>query len=379
MKKIDAFITVAIFLVLIQTFLEEFALLAGWPLAWRNGLIVSGFLFDLFFTLEFLFRFYSALSQRRGKEYLLQGRGWIDFLAAIPLLLLDSGPRFYALSFGGGLLASGVGSLNVLKAVKAVRLARILRFLRVLKLFRNIKYVDSPMAQRHLARISTLAVSCLVFSALAVSAFSSFFSLPDAALISERQQRAAVEAFTRPPSGAVSLDLSSFASTHSDLLLVKQGEESLYSRHSNEYYHRYFGSEDYRIFETEGLRFFFDLRDVQASGARERLRLFILIIVLLGGILFLYGPHFALSISDPVHVMRRGFQEDDYNLAVKLDSRYAGDDLFCLASVYNDLFLPMKARERFSEQKNSSVLQMTEPGDFSELFEGMDLGEGEEK
>ncbi len=95
-------------------------------------------------------------------SYLLKQRGWIDFLASIPLLLLNSFPHALALLAGAGLL-SGLGSfLNTLKVIKAIRIARILRLLRVIKLFRGIRYARSPMAQRHLSTITTIAVSILV-------------------------------------------------------------------------------------------------------------------------------------------------------------------------------------------------------------------------
>ena len=43
----------AIVLVLVQTFLEDFATLIGWSWNLRRALIFTGFAFDVFFTIEF--------------------------------------------------------------------------------------------------------------------------------------------------------------------------------------------------------------------------------------------------------------------------------------------------------------------------------------
>ena len=153
-KFVENTVIVAILLVLVQTFLEDLAATAGWPWPVRRVLIYTGFCFDVFFTVEFLARFYVALWHRRAGEYVFHERGWIDFAASIPLLMLSSGPQVAALVLGQSAVVGAAGILNVLKVVKAVRIARVLRLLRVLKIFRQIKYADSRMAQRHIAAIT---------------------------------------------------------------------------------------------------------------------------------------------------------------------------------------------------------------------------------
>lgn len=66
----------------------------------RSGIIWIGLGFDVFFTMEFLTRFYLALSNGRGSQYFFRERGWVDFLASIPLLLLNSLPHVLALLAG---------------------------------------------------------------------------------------------------------------------------------------------------------------------------------------------------------------------------------------------------------------------------------------
>ena len=81
---LESIVIGAIVLVLIQTFLEDFSVLAGWTWTVRRFLVVTGFAFDLFFTIEFLSRLYTAVFNGRGMTYFAKERGWIDFAASIP-------------------------------------------------------------------------------------------------------------------------------------------------------------------------------------------------------------------------------------------------------------------------------------------------------
>lgn len=89
---LENIVVVAILLVLVQTFLEDYAVIAGWSWDIRRVLLFTGFGFDLFFTVEFLTRLYVSFVNRRAGRYFWHERGWIDLLASIPLLLLNSGP-----------------------------------------------------------------------------------------------------------------------------------------------------------------------------------------------------------------------------------------------------------------------------------------------
>ena len=156
---LEGVVIAAILLVLAQTFLEDFSTLAGWSVRIRDRILLAGFFFDLFFTVEFLVRLYFAIMDRRVGPYLGRGRGWVDFLASVPLLMFHSGPYAAAFLFGGAAVGGIAGVLNLLKVIKAIRIARILRLLRIIKLFRRIKNVSSPMAQRHLAGVTTIGVT----------------------------------------------------------------------------------------------------------------------------------------------------------------------------------------------------------------------------
>ena len=68
---LESVVIAAIFLVLAQTFLEDFAVLIGWTWSTRMILVYAGFFFDLFFTVEFLSRLYAAVYSGRAADTFL--------------------------------------------------------------------------------------------------------------------------------------------------------------------------------------------------------------------------------------------------------------------------------------------------------------------
>ncbi|WP_455382944.1 ion transporter [Salinispira pacifica] len=363
----EGLVVVAILLVLVQTFFEDYAVVAGWKWSVRRTLIFTGFAFDLFFTIEFLTRLYFALLHRRAAHYFLYERGWIDFLASIPLLLLNSGPTVLALVTGASLTAGLGGFMNVLKVVKAIRIARILRLLRILKLLRRVKNVDSVMAQRHVGKVSTIGVSVFVFVIFGFSILSAFVDIPT---LQDQFQQAppritkfiSDQNLADPGSSAM---LRAYADTERSILMVKSGGQTRYSRFGDEYYANYFGPSDYGYLKSGGVEVFFDLRALNAQQSLNNLIYFSAIVILVFMLLFYYGPHFALTVSDPVHVMRRGLSEGAYNLEVRVPDRYQEDDVFRLARLYNEQYLPLKDRTSGSGEAGVQGLKMD---DFKDLF-----------
>ncbi len=364
----EGLVIAAILLVLVQTFLEDFAVVSGWKWSIRRTLVFTGFGFDLFFTIEFLTRFYFALLNRRATRYFLHERGWVDFLASIPLLLLNSGPAVLALLTGTTLLGGFGSFMNVLKVVKAIRIARILRLLRILKLLRRVKNVDSVMAQRHVGKVATVGVSVFIFVVMAGSLLSSLISIPG---IQDQFQQSPPKVVSfiqkeKLADPAEAARLSSYADTEQSLLIVKSDGTTRYSRFGNQYYVSYFGPNDYGYIKSAGLELFFDLRVLNAQQSYSNLVYFAAIVLLVLMMLFYYGPHFALTISDPIHVMRRGFSEAAYNLAVRIPEAYAGDDLFKLARKYNEQYLPLK--DRMGGDRGAGVLDL-KVDNINELFD----------
>ncbi len=345
-EALETVVVIAILLVLVHTFLDDFSILSGWTVRARSLLIWTGLAFDIFFTIEFLVRMYLALAAREGTEYFFRQRGWVDFLASIPLLLLNSLPHALALLAGAGLV-SGLGSfLNVLKVIKAIRIARILRLLRIVKLFRSIRYARSPMAQGHVSTITTIAVSILVLWTLGASVLEVGGVIPglDKPFLDGQAQRAAQVA--RGGAGAgLAARAAAIGEMDSTILVVRvQGGAVVYSRYPSSYYAARLLPGDYGYYAANGVEVFTDERPVAVSSSREALVFLVAVVLIVLAFLFIYAPRFAMQVSDPIHVMRRGMSEPDYNLEVRIPRGKDHDDVFELAALYNSVYLPLKDR-----------------------------------
>ena len=365
---LETVVVIAILLVLVHTFLDDYAILADWSVGARAFLIWAGLAFDIFFTIEFFVRLYLALMAGEGATYFLRQRGWIDFLASIPLLLLNSLPHALALLAGAGLL-SGMGSfLNVLKVIKAVRIARILRLLRVVKLFRGIRYARSPMAQAHVSTITTIAVSILVLWTLVASALEAGGVIPgvEGPFQAGQARRAAVISAGGPDAPGLALRAAAVAAMDPTVLVVRpRGGAVVWSRYSSDYYAAKFLPGDYGYYVNQGVEVFTDERPQGMSTAREGLVFFVAVVLIVLAFLFAYAPRFAMQVSDPIHVMKRGMAESDYNLEVLIPNGRETDDIFELAALYNTVYLPLKDRAGGADAPAGSALKIDDLQDLA--------------
>ncbi len=363
----EGVITVAILLVIVQTFLDDFSVVVKWGEDHRRVLLFTGFCFDFFFTVEFLVRLYNAILRRRVAFYIVHEKGWIDFLASIPLLMFSSGPPILAYLLREAAFLQVGGILNMLKLVKAIRIARILRLLRIVKLFKNIKYADSPMAQRHIAKIITISITTIVLSMFAYSIIDQRVETigADAAVI-ERQHQFVSSLNAGDPKAV----LNSIDPAREDLLLVKKNGEVLYSRYAKDYIKTQFKPGDFILHREGEVEVFFDRRAVNLVVERNQswqsLFFFVVVLLLVFTYLIVYSPHFAITVTDPIHVMRRGLEENDYNLEVRVPAIYRGDDIFRMAELYNDEYLPLKDRNRESVEAAGPELKLD---DIREILE----------
>jgi hypothetical protein len=364
---LESLVVAAILLALVQTFLEDFSVLARWSQPLRRRVLLTGFFFDLFFTIEFLVRLFYAITDRRVGRYLGRERGWIDFLASVPLLMFNSGPVALAAVTGQALVFGMGGTLNLLKVIKAIRIARILRLLRIIKIFRRIKNVSSPMAQRHVAAITAISVTVVVFSLLFFTLVAGNLRIdgPDTAL-AEREQRVAshleILAANRP---SFVQALSTLAETDASLLVVRYEGAAVYCLFDDPYYGRAFGPGDYSYLQRGSLELFFDHRPQARQLARESVLFFAIVVLVVLAYLLIYSPHFALTVTDPIHVMRRGMDEPQYNLEVKVPPAFADDDVFVLARLYNEKFLPLKDRSGLGQGQPMLDLDVADVSGFA--------------
>jgi hypothetical protein len=133
MKKLgqilDNILLGLIFLSIVQIIVDDLSIIYAFSERIGVYMIWAGVIFDLVFTIEFFVRMIISLKNKNFKNYFLYQKGWIDFAASLPLLLLNSGPSFVSLITSGA--AAGSRSIiNVLKVIRAIRVTRILRLLR---------------------------------------------------------------------------------------------------------------------------------------------------------------------------------------------------------------------------------------------------------
>jgi len=158
---LENFLTVIILLSIVQIIIDDIAVINLWSENFSMIMIFCGLAFDIIFSIEFIIRSIVALKNRKFLYYFLYEKGWIDFVASIPLLATNSGPLFY-LAITGKATSGARSIVNVLKVIKAIRVTRILRLLRTLKIFGKIENIYSKMSQHHISNISSLVVSISV-------------------------------------------------------------------------------------------------------------------------------------------------------------------------------------------------------------------------
>jgi hypothetical protein len=349
-QRIEGFLTIAIFAVLALTVLEEAAVLAHAGRAFMDGLTVAGFLFDLLFTVEFLARFFSALAKGEARDYIAKRLGWIDFLASIPLLVLVSGPAFYALLAGSSWAASR-GALGLLKALKSVRVARVLRMLRALKLARSVKFADSVTAQRLVVKAITIGTVAYVSASMLLTTASALGSMPGLERGMAEVREAYAKAALAAPIGPSGYEPPGFV--HPELLLLREGEVVLYARPGFDPA-QYAGEVEY--YSAGGRELVMGLESEAAERALFNLFSFIVILFIFAGYLAVFGPFFATRVSDPVNVVRKGLEEPDYHLEAKIPEADEGDDVARLARAYNEAYLPIKGRGSPEQASGRSVI-----------------------
>ncbi|MFP4550433.1 MAG: hypothetical protein ACLFNT_06480 [Spirochaetales bacterium] len=89
-----------------------------------------------------------------------------------------------------------------------------------------------------------------------------------------------------------------------------------------------------------------------------------IIVVLVLVFMLYYSPHFALTVSDPIHIMKRGLGESSYNLEVKTPAHYEHDEVYELGELYNEVYLPMKDRATSQQTATSVDLKMDDIQDI---------------
>ncbi|MCG8571792.1 MAG: ion transporter [Spirochaetes bacterium] len=367
-RALENLVLVVILLVLVQTFLEDYSIVAGFSPTLIKAIKLAALFFDLFFTIEFFIRLFNAAGKGRAKNYFVQKNGWIDLIASVPLLLLVSGPYFvqtvFQINFNIGNEAFFL--IGLIKLIKAIRVTRILRLLRVLKIFGKIKNVESVMAQRHISVISTIVVLTIILFMFVTATLQRLNLVSSSTHTIENHEKSLTLAINEM-NNVLEKDqfLSAVyanAAVQENILMIKYGGEKIYLK-------KQFSEKDIeklmsdieegavvdRSLANSGILIYYSRENLVKMSALENLSNFFLILVVLFMIVIIYTRHFAQTVTDPIFVMRNGFEQRDYTLAVKIPENYQDDDIFQLANDYNTRWLPAKMR-KLNELKNKTSL-----------------------
>ncbi len=339
---LEKIVTLAIILVLVQALLEDIMVFtrASWSL--RRIFIFTSFSFDLFFTIEFLARSWIALGKRQFKTYFFQGYGWVDFVASVPLLAITSAPEMIAY-FNGVVFAGAGGLMGILKVVKAVRIARVLRVLRILRVFQRIRFADSLMVQRHLVRIITATVTIMILTNMAMNTVFTFVEGFGMEQLLIKEQHGILNSL-KETKLIGNEAVKTLGINNPMILVIKNADTTIYSKTDDKQLKKYYGPGDYVVFTEDPYTVWFDVQPFAVTQSRLNLTIFTVVLAMISVLIATYGTHFALTVSDPINVMMKGMKERSYNLEVRIQPKYATDEVFLLAETYNAEFLPMKAR-----------------------------------
>jgi len=74
--------------------------------------------------------------------------------------------------------------------------------------------------------------------------------------------------------------------------------------------------------------------------------------------------------------MRRGFKEPDYNLNVKIPHMYEEDDIYALASLYNEIYLPLKDINQSVDKPVNTDINLADYKDLLKLWGTFDRNNG---
>ena len=228
------------------------------------------------------------------------------------------------------------------------------------------------MAQQNVLTVTTIVIMSIILFLITVKILETIHILPSKIKDIEKREISIKENFEKLH--AV-LDEKDFINTmkltskfYDNIYLIEYKNKILYNDLTNKNpIDITKKDESISIYQTinDNLKIVFTRENFLKEEALANLLNFFLIIFIMLVLLLIYTRHFALTISDPVYVMRQGFDNIDYTLAVKIPKYYEKNDMFLLANSFNNRWLPAKIRKLNEIRNKSSKLS------FNEVFKNM--------
>jgi hypothetical protein len=341
----EKLIVILIIFSVIQIFLDEFGRFDLWSVLVRNSLTLAGFFFDSIFSIEFIIRSILAYKKNDALRYIKYGRGWIDFLSSFPLLLLDL-PAVYLL-FSGNVEESPAASalLAITIFIYDIRITRILRFVRIAKMFGKLPMAASPMTKHHTSAVSAI----VIFTIICSLAFSSLLGSNHAHKIVERthffDESVSLIKYLESKSKISYNDVAKkMFAEDKNLLNLSYKNDIIISRISDEKFEEYFSRGDYATVNNRGFVLQFSIVDLNREEAHNNIICFFIIILVSFSVMFIYGRHFAATVSSVISKIIMGFRSRQYSEQVNIRDEFDQDEVYKLAKFYNDVYLPAKLK-----------------------------------
>lgn len=348
-------LVIVAFVALMHIVVSEFALINGWSPDRRFLLAMAGFVCDLIFFSEFAVRSFFFGRKKMFAGYLLKEGGDIDFLCSFPLLLLDSIPSLLCFAENELLFPGAITreTFCVLMTINSVKILRLFRIAKMANLLGNFK---SAMAAYH----SRVIVFSIVISITLVGAvFSAPLFDPSLRNISQRVAHYTTLVECSPE------NISEWLLKNDPLVLqAKKDSVVLVDTFAG-------GgtaakvSSDFRMIQTASYGLIISVADIHAHSALYRMLLAFIAIVVCAVIELRYSGHFDAVITDVLTVMRKGLFCREYNLMVKIPQEYKDHEIYTIARLYNEKFLPEKMRNLAKEPvaDNQSLMEYLEKFD----------------
>jgi len=332
---------------LIHIILDEYTTFMDFHVMVRKILLITGFAFDLIFTIEFLARIFIKRLRGTILGYFTRGAGITDFFCSIPVLLLYSLPLMwprYFLSAEGMFLM--LGSLMFFKTVRVSVISKSLRFIRVLKLFDKIKskYIMTPEFLKRILTITTVII---------IAALIGFYFVKGSS-VHQTKSLEAKEILSNYIEGEINgEDFQGLLSRTESVLFIKKGDETVYTSISRLFFDNSFLYDDYLITRINDYEIYFQTKDVNKSYSFINLLIFSIILGIFLIIVTLFRKYFNEHISKTVAIMLRGYKSPSYLGIAPMEKEKKELEIYQLTRQFNKKWVPVK--KKIIEIKKRSI------------------------
>lgn len=403
-SKINSFIQNLLFIIIIlsiiQIILESLSFIILVNKNLRVIFILSGAIFDIIFSIEFIIKSLINLKNRKFREYFLYRNGWIDFLASIPVLIFSTIPAIIEIYTVQSIFRMRIFKLfYLLRSVKIIRTSRIIRILRILKLVGKIENLNSIMLQKNINFISIISTNSILISFLIIKIL---FPLDYDKILekhkieySKKLELVIVETKTLVEDISTNIlkeymknntknniknnsnknyELINFTnenlmlnyfkkvfSNDSMLISLKYKNSELVRNYNSKYVNEYFDNNSIYKFDINNYTFEIVLFELIKYKNIENLTILLIVLLNILTIVFFFSKRFSITISDPIYLLYKGIKDPSYFLMIKIPKKYEEEEIFQFVKFYNEKYLPakyklyIKNKDKLSEKKESSI------------------------